>query len=128
MSESLHNMFYGTPPVIHARARLLRNKETPAEKKLWDQLSNKQLGVKFRRQHPIDQFIVDFYSHEIKLVIEADGEIHSEKERQDYDRRRTEHLKAFGLNVLRFKNAEILNNISAVIEQIKVRIAETSEK
>lgn len=78
--NNLHNMFFGASPVIHKQAKELRKRETKAEKILWSFLSNHQLIVKFRRQHPVNQFIVDFYSHELKLVIEVDGEIHLKKE------------------------------------------------
>ncbi|MFD0977693.1 endonuclease domain-containing protein [Salinimicrobium gaetbulicola] len=79
MKNNPHNMFYGAAPIIHEQAKKLRNRETKSEKILWCLLSKRQLNVKFRRQHPISLFIVDFYCHELKLVIEADGEIHQKK-------------------------------------------------
>ena len=72
-------MFYGAAPIIHKQARELRKRQTKAEKVLWDFLTNHKLQVKFRRQHPIGKFIADFYCHNLKLVIEADGEIHQKK-------------------------------------------------
>ncbi|MFD2516913.1 endonuclease domain-containing protein [Salinimicrobium flavum] len=98
MSDNLHNMFYGASPYIHQRAKELRKTETRAEKILWSFLSNNKLEVKFRRQHPVSQFIVDFYCHKIKLVIEVDGEIHLKKEKRDKDQMRTEHLQNFNLH------------------------------
>lgn len=115
-------MFFGASPVIHKQAKALRKKQTEAEKVLWNFLSNHQLKVKFRRQHPVSQFIVDFYCHEIKLVIEADGKIHLGKEKKEYDEMRNEHLEGFGLHIIRFSNNEILENIAEVIQQIQVKI------
>ena len=107
-------MFYGASPVIHRLAKELRGKETKAEKILWSYLSNRQLNVKFRRQHPISQFIVDFYCHEVKLVIEEDGEIHATQKQREYDQWRDEHLKNLGLHILRYKNVEILERTSYI--------------
>lgn len=78
-SSTYHeNLFYGASHLIMSRARELRKKMTPSEKTLWEYLKNKQLlGLRFRRQHPIDIFIVDFYCHNIKLVIELDSDIHN---------------------------------------------------
>ena len=79
MENKIYHMFYGAAPIIHKQARELRKRQTKAEKVLWDFLTNHKLQVKFRRQHPIGQFIADFYCHNLKLVIEADGEIHQKK-------------------------------------------------
>ncbi len=122
MADKIYNMFYGAPPVIHKLAKELRGKETKAEKFLWNCLSNHQLKVKFRRQHPIRYFIVDFYCHKLKLVIEADGEIHNRKEQREYDKMPDEHLKALGLQVIRFSNEEILKKTEQVIGRIEKTI------
>lgn len=69
-------MFYGAPPYIFEKARKLRETMTPAEQILWKYLKKRQLkGCKFRRQHPLSEFIADFYCHSLKLVIEVDGGI-----------------------------------------------------
>lgn len=82
-------------------------------------MKNKQLaGLKFRRQHPIDRFIADFYCHEKQLVIELDGSIHNKKEQEHFDKGRTETLNEFGIRVLRFKNEEIMNNVEEVVSRI----------
>ena len=82
MKPSEMPMFYGAKPVTFERANLLRKSMTPSEKKLWQFLKNKQLNrLRFRRQHPINIFIADFYCHSAKLVVELDGEIHLDKER-----------------------------------------------
>jgi len=71
---------------IFQHAKALRRSSTEAEERLWVELRNKKLkGLKFRRQHPIDKWIVDFYCHEKKLVIELDGSVHNEKEIAEYD-------------------------------------------
>lgn len=115
-------MFYGAPAIIHKQAKELRQRETKAEKILWSFLSNKKLKVKFRRQHPISQFIVDFYCHEIKLAIEADGEIHAKKEQRKYDQMRDQHLKNLGLHIIRFNNSQILKHHELVINRIEKEI------
>ena len=90
---------------------------TPAETALWEGLQNKQLhGLKFRRQHPLHHFILDFYCHAHQLVVEVDGGIHQQQ--RDYDEARTEWLTQRGFKVIRFSNEAVLNHIEAVLEQI----------
>jgi very-short-patch-repair endonuclease len=114
----LPEMFYGAKRTIFQNAYGLRKEMTVAEKKLWSHLNKNQLGVRFKAQHPIDIFIVDFYCHKFKLVIEVDGKIHlSQKE---YDDGRTAELEKWDLRVIRFKNNEVLNDIERVVEEIKV--------
>jgi len=113
----LPDMFYGAKRTIFQHAFELRKEMTMAEKKLWSRLNKNQLGVRFKAQHPIDIFIVDFYCHKCKLVIEVDGEIHlSQKE---YDEGRTAELERWDLKVIRFKNEEVMNDIERVVEEIK---------
>ena len=113
------NLFYGASPEIHRRARELRKQMTPAEKKLWDILKGKSLsGFKFRRQHPIKKFIVDFYCHELKLVIEVDGSIHNQKDQAEYDLGRTFELEELGLKVIRFRNEEVFDLTDEVLDRI----------
>ena len=107
------NMFYGAGKNIFEKAHLLRNRMTLCEKIMWDELRNRRtFKVRFRRQHPIDIFIVDFYCHKYKLVVEVDGDIHSFQ--KDYDEGRTAELERFDLKIIRFTNQEILNNIEKV--------------
>ena len=109
--------YYGARRGIMKRARVLRNAMTPSEKILWQYLRKKRLsGIVFRRQHPISQFIVDFYCHEARLVIEIDGDIHNQQENKEYDENRTFELENFGLKVIRFLNDDINNNIKKVLE------------
>lgn len=93
---------------------------TPSENLLWQNLRNRRLNnFKFRRQHPISSFIVDFYCHEAKLVIEVDGGIHFVGDNPEYDKFRTIQLEAFGLKVIRFRNEEVLENMSKVLAEIR---------
>ena len=107
------------PDGLLKRCRELRSSGSNAEKRLWSCLRNRQLlGFKFRRQHPVASFIVDFYCHEAKLVIEIDGGQHAERGQSVYDARRTELLQAKGISVIRFWNNEVLQNLEGVLETI----------
>ena len=113
----LPDMFFGAKRAIFQNACELRIDMTAAENVLWERLNKSQLGVRFKAQHPIDIFIVDFYCHKYKLVVEVDGEIHlSQKE---YDEARTAELERFGITVIRFSNEEVLNDIDKVVERIR---------
>ena len=99
------------------RARELRRNMTPAEKILWNELRANKLGVHFRRQQVIQGFIVDFYCHKAALVVEVDGDIHDLQ--QEEDARRERALSELGLKLVRFKNDEVLKNVSTVVEKIR---------
>src|SRR4051812_42780070 len=108
---------------VGVRARELRGNQTDAESALWFRLRNRQLsGLKFRRQHPIANYIADFACIEIGLVIELDGGQHVEQ--MTYDSNREEQMKRAGLQTLRFWNHEVLNETDAVMERIR-QVAET---
>ena len=86
---------------------------------LWKKLKDKKrFKPKFRRQHPVNIFIVDFYCHEYRLVIEIDGEIHNNEETKEYDLGRTAELKKYGISVLRFTNDEVIYNLDYVVTRI----------
>ena len=113
-------MYFGAKPAIFKLAKELRKDETKAEKILWSRLNrNHILGLQFRRQHPINIFIADFYCAKIKLVIEIDGSIHDITEYQEHDRGRSEILNDFGITVIRFTNEQIIEEIDSTIEQIE---------
>jgi very-short-patch-repair endonuclease len=95
----------------------LKSNMTTAEKILWQRIRNKKLGYKFRRQHIIDTFIVDFVCLKTNLIIEVDGKIHIYQ--KDYDSNRTDVLEDLGYRVIRFTNAEVLNNLNEVVSKIK---------
>ncbi len=103
----------------YERERLKENM-TSAETKLWEHLKNKKLGVKFRRQHVIENYIPDFVALSIKLIIEVDGGIHIKLKKED--KARTKWLNFIGYSVIRFKNEEIENNIQEVLASIKKEI------
>jgi very-short-patch-repair endonuclease len=105
-------------PVIRQFARELRQPLTPMEAALWRVLRNKNLGFKFRRQHEIEFFIIDFYCAEVKLCIEIDGESHLAKEQQEYDEARTEYLESLGRTMIRFTNQDVRSNINTVVQGI----------
>jgi very-short-patch-repair endonuclease len=107
----------GTAPQIVAAAQQLRQNLTPAEQTLWQALKNRQLnGLKFRCQHPVGSFIVDFYCPQCRLVVELDGEIHQQQ--LEYDIARTQQLSYFGYRVVRFGNQEVMTDLNHVLKQI----------
>jgi very-short-patch-repair endonuclease len=103
---------------ILIRARQLRQEQTPAETKLWRELRNRRLaGFKFRRQHPIDRFIVDFCCLEQRPIVELDGAVH---DRQiEKDQARTEALETLGYCVVRWTNDQIDRHLDAVLEELR---------
>lgn len=105
-------------PAILAHAREMRHPQTPAEATLWRVLRNRQTGFKFRRQHPIYRFIIDFYCAEAKLLIEIDGTSHLESNQKEYDQVRTEYLEELGYKVIRFTNDDVRYNIKGVAGEI----------
>jgi very-short-patch-repair endonuclease len=112
--------FHDAPPGAFERARILRKGMTTAEVELWKHIRKKQLGgFRFRRQHPVDQFILDFYCHESKLAIEADGSVHEQNDQKLYDQERDRIINDLGIKVMRFKNEEIFNSLSEVLNKIK---------
>lgn len=103
-----------------------KNKQnmTEAEKYLWNYLRGNSLGVRFRKQQVIDDYIVDFVCLSKQLIIELDGGYHSEKEQMEYDRIRTEQLEYLGFRVIRFANQEVFSNIEKVLEKIELSLNE----
>jgi very-short-patch-repair endonuclease len=116
-------MYYGATPDVFKKAKELRRYQTDAEKRLWAKLCrNQMLGLQFRRQHPINRFIVDFYCVKIKLVIEVDGSIHEIPENKVYDIGRSQILNDFGITLLRFSNNHIINDIENVLKIIEENV------
>ncbi|MBK9390520.1 MAG: endonuclease domain-containing protein [Bacteroidetes bacterium] len=113
------DMYYGASISTIRTASILRKNTTLAEKVLWKKLRDRsRFTVKLRRQHPVGKFIVDFYCHELKLVIEIDGEIHNLKENLEYDILRQSQLENFGLKVIRFTNHEVIFGMDTVLSRI----------
>ena len=121
-------MWKGAPSDSFTKAQFLRRNETKAEKLLWEKLRNNQLeGLKFRRQHPVNIYIADFYCHKFKLIIELDGDYHNQEEQKQKDEVRTEVLRLNGLKIIRFKNEEVEQDINQVLTTIK-KIEQLKEK
>jgi very-short-patch-repair endonuclease len=113
------------PKSVITKARILRGEHaTEVEKALWRHLRAGQLGgVKFRRQHPLGAYILDFVSLEARLVIELDGGQHADEARAAHDRRRTRYLEDEGFIVLRFWNNDVTENLMGVLETILTTLA-----
>ncbi len=122
-------MWKGAPSDSFSKAQFLRRNETIAEKLLWEKLRNNQLeGLKFRRQHPVNIYIADFYCHKFKLIIELDGDYHDQEEQKQKDEVRTEVLRLNDLKIIRFKNEEVEQDINQVLITIKNKIEQLKEK
>ena len=119
-------IYFGAEPELFRLAGDLRHSMTPAERLLWAQLRTRKLnGFKFRRQHPLNVFILDFYCHEALLSVEVDGNIHIDLYQKERDKERTIILNNFGITELRFSNWEVENQIRKVIERIKEQLKKT---
>ncbi|MGN6619044.1 MAG: acetylglutamate kinase [Ilyomonas sp.] len=116
------NMFYGATNLIFQRATELRNTMTPSEEAMWNELHINRWKLKFRRQHPIANYIVDFYCHQLKLVIELDGSVHELDDVKRNDAERETYLTGLGLTVLRFNNEEVFKHKEAVLNKIEETI------
>jgi very-short-patch-repair endonuclease len=101
------------------RRRALRANATAAERQLWRHLKGEQLGVKFRRQYSVDVYVLDFYAPRAKLAVEVDGDSHFRTAAAAYDEERTIHLSRFGIEVLRFTNREVFENLEGVLHAIE---------
>ena len=119
----MHNY---APPTIFKNAARLRDTMTETEKLLWEKLRLKPLGFKFRRQHPINLFILDFYCHKIKLSIEIDGGYHLTKEQQTRDKERTKILNELGIKEIRITNKDVKDNIEKVMSKIHKELSNCS--
>ncbi len=108
----------GTAPELDLAACLLRHNSTEAEARLWQALRRKQIGgFRFRRQHPIERFVVDFYCPACKLIVEVDGAVHLAQ--AEADAARTECLESLGYRVLRFSNEAVLGRLDEVLAEIR---------
>jgi very-short-patch-repair endonuclease len=103
--------------------RALRKRQTSAEARLWKVLRNRQLARwKFRRQHPIDRYVVDFVTLDGKLVVEVDGETHSTLKQAARDDERTRVLSSLGFHIVRVTNVDIYENVEGVQEMIALTL------
>jgi very-short-patch-repair endonuclease len=112
-------MFYGASRNTFKMASELRRNMTESEVILWNKLKNRNVfKSKFRRQHPVGIFIVDFYCHEFKLAIELDGDIHLKKEIAEYYDGRTADLEKLGIRILRFTNDQVFTDMDKILKDI----------
>ncbi len=115
MTEKIHNL-----KNLRDNRKKLRNSLTPAEAKLWSLLKNSQLeNRKFRRQHSVGPYVLDFYCPSEKLCIELDGSVHFTDSGYEYDTARTEYLEALDIRVMRFENKDVFENTEGVLEEIR---------
>jgi very-short-patch-repair endonuclease len=121
MRQNLHGDFH-TEPLVPL-ARNLRRSSTDAERVLWQLLRRRPFGAKFRRQHPLGAYVLDFYCVEKQLAIEADGSQHFTPEGLAADQARTDHLAQVGIRMLRFTNREILSESDGVLNAIEQALA-----
>jgi very-short-patch-repair endonuclease len=109
--------------VFKSRRKELRNHSTPAEKLLWHKLRQRTLGgYKFRRQHSVGPYILDFYCPAARLAVELDGDYHLTAETMKYDYERTVYLNGMNIRVIRFSNTDVYDNLNVVCERILVQI------
>ena len=111
-------------PITQVRARSLRREMTDSERKLWSGLRNEQLGVKFRRQHPLGHYIADFACLEVNLIVELDGSQHFNQ--TEYDTRRTEFFNSLGFEVMRFPTDLPFTDLQALLACIYNRITDSA--
>ncbi len=113
------SMFYESSPIIFANAKKLRNEPTLSESLFWSLLKQNFTQFRFKRQHPISQYIADFYCHKLKLVVEIDGDIHQNEEIKNDDKLRDEFMSGLDLKIIRFTNDEVCKSAEQVVEKLK---------
>jgi len=122
-------LYFGATARTLQLAGTLRRAMTEAERMLWKKLRDRQLnGFRFQRQHPVNEFVVDFFCYEAMLVIEVDGSVHTDSYQIERDTERTRILNRFGIRVIRFTNAEVETEIEKVIDRIRENLLPNNEK
>ena len=123
-------MHVGAKPELFRYAQEMRKNPTESEKVLWNILRKfRSQGYIFRRQHPVDIFIADFYCHKLKLIVEVDGGVHYSQQAMEYDDGRSAEFEKYGLNVIRFTNDQVLNEtekVTFLIQNYIVRLTSPS--
>ena len=115
--------FIRNNPKLKSRRRELRRDQTDTEKILWLQLRNRRFyGIKFFRQYSVGPYVLDFYCPKLKLAVEVDGGQHADDEIREYDEYRSQYLTAHGIEVLRFWNNEVMQNIDGVLNRIAEKV------
>jgi very-short-patch-repair endonuclease len=119
------NSIRGASSAVSFLAKQMRNGPTAAEAALWDALrANKLDGLRFRRQHPVGQFVLDFCCPALRLVVEVDGGVHEHQAEQDANR--DEWLRAYGYTTLRVRNEEVTSDLTSVLSRISATAANLS--
>jgi very-short-patch-repair endonuclease len=117
-AEGFMSRIRHTTSELEQRAKELRQEATPAEQVLWNALQSRRLdGHKFRRQHPVGRFILDFYCAKSRLCVEVDGEVHEQQ--RDRDMARDATLFYYGIVTLRFTNEQVFQELPAVLDAIR---------
>ncbi len=111
---------YNPNLIIHAKS--LRKNMTFGEISLWREIKGKKMGVRFSRQIPIHQYIVDFYCKDLQLAIEVDGSVHFKEGQQEKDKHRQNRLESLGVRFIRLSDLDVKNNLNWVLEEIKNEI------
>ncbi|QJP35964.1 endonuclease domain-containing protein [Nonlabens sp. Ci31] len=115
-------MHDGATPSVFENAQKLRDHMTETEQKIWEFLKMKPMGYKFRRQHPLAGYVLDFYCHRLRLSLEIDGGYHIQKEQKEKDVERTIYLENMGISEIRFTNEQVLNDYETIIEIINSKL------
>jgi very-short-patch-repair endonuclease len=123
----LKNKILPYNPILKDYAKMLRKQGVLSEVLLWKKIQKKTLGVEFHRQVPIDNYIVDFYCHELMLAIEVDGDSHLNTDIQINDIIRQETLEKLGVNFIRFNDLDVKKNMNDVIRCIQAKVEELKE-
>jgi very-short-patch-repair endonuclease len=121
--SGMHN---GASSKVFQNAAELRERMTESESKLWEYLKKKPMGFKFRRQHPLAGYVLDFYWHKLRLSIELDGGYHLKKEQIQRDKERTNYLNEVGILEFRYTNSQVIEEFDAVIRHINHKLCEAS--
>ena len=123
-----NTMHFGADPILFKFARELRLNHTKAEEIIWERIKNRQLsGFKFRRQHPIDKYIADFYCHDLRMVIEIDGDYHNAEDQSKYDFNRDGEMEEYGIIVKRITNKEVIIDFENTFKALKDIASERAE-
>jgi len=123
-----NSMHFDAKPILFEFAKVLRERQTTAEELIWNRIKNRKLkGLKFRRQHPIDCYIADFYCHDLKMVIEIDGNYHSTEDQSKYDFNRDGEMKEYGIFIKRITNKEVINNFENTINLLEALVSERAD-
>ncbi len=123
----MKNIIIPYNPRLKEYARKLRKAGNLSEVILWKEIKKKSLGLEFHRQVPIDNYIVDFYCHELMLAIEVDGSIHELENMKLNDIERQKRLESFGIKFIRFEDFDVKNNLEIVLSDLRAKVEELKD-